>query len=186
MIDPVNITDFSRSHDQLEELLLNAIAFAGKNARQQAVKMHVLLDGGARPFEKIRMWHADGSLIPRLVVSKIGKYRLLHDSYAKLAHAEINLKKCTVEELIQFPGVGLKTARLFLLHSRPNQMYVVIDTHVLKEMRSLGITNLKSPPTGRQYIELEQAYLAHLTASGVTDYATHDLATWRKYALARD
>jgi endonuclease III len=181
MIDTHNITSFTRTDAELEELLLNAITFAGKSARQQAEKMHRLLSSEKSPFEAIRKWEKRKVLDKKLKEVKIGKYRLLAKSFKELAHSGINLRTCSVSDLVQFPGIGEKTARLFILHSRPRQVYAVIDTHVLKEMRLLKMTTIKATPAGKKYLELEEKFLAHLKREGVTDFAAHDLGIWKKY-----
>lgn len=187
MIDPTAITKYDRTHAELEELLLNAITFAGKNARQQAAKMHILFDAKkGSPFASVRVWKKSGVLVERLKEIKIGKYSLLEKSFSQLAHSGIDLAVCTVEELEVFPGIGAKTARLFVLHSRKSQEYAVIDTHMLKEMRSLGMTKLKTTPTGKKYAELEARLIAHLKKNGIKDFAKYDLGIWKKYALRRN
>jgi len=184
MIDPENITAYERTTTELEEFLLNAITFAGKNARQQAQKMHELLfhEYHPSPFHAIRMWKKRGTLRRKLERVRIGKYSLLCASFSELAHSAINLKTCTVEELVKFPGIGHKTARLFILHSRRRQEIAVIDTHLLKEMRHLKLTNLRATPTDKKYFELEKKLIAHLKKNGITDFAEYDLATWKKYS----
>jgi len=186
MIDPHNITDYGRTDAELEELLLNAITFASKSAQQQAQKMHTLLSRGKQsPFAKIRSWEKQGALLQKLKSVKIGKYGLLAKSFSELAHSDIDLRTCSVEDLTKFPGIGEKTARLFVLHSRPHQKYSVIDTHVLKEMRLLGMTKLKATPSGKKYAELEEKFLAHLEKVGITDFAAHDLGIWKKYTRSK-
>ncbi len=184
MIDPTDITKYDRTHAELEELLLNAITFAGKNARQQAKKMHALLEHDRHtPFELIRIWHKKGKLVERLKSVRIGKYGLLEKSFYQLAHSEIDLTVCSVEDLEKFPGIGSKTARLFVLHSRRRQEYAVIDTHMLKEMRMLKMTTLRTTPAGKKYAELEQKLITHLKKEGVKNFAEYDLGIWKKYAL---
>ena len=79
MIDPFRITSFDRSAPELEEFILNAVAFAGKNAVQQSKKMHAFLfeDEGDSPFASITSWTKDGTLTQRLMKHKLGKYTLL-------------------------------------------------------------------------------------------------------------
>src|SRR6185312_13109685 len=137
------------------------------------------------PFEKVRRWEKEGELLQKLVSVKIGKYWLLAKSFSQLAHSGIDLRTCTVEDLTKFPGIGEKTARLFVLHSRPKQKFSVIDTHVLKEMRLLGMTKLKATPSGNKYLELEEKFIAHLEKEGVTDFAAHDLGIWKKYTRSK-
>jgi len=184
MIDPERITAFDRTTEELEELLLNAITFAGKNARQQAQKMHILFACSEHPspFSAIRAWKKNGRLVRKLKEVRIGKYSLLSRAFTALAHSSIDLRTCTIEELVQFPGIGHKTARLFILHSRRDQEYAVIDTHLLKEMRLLKLTTLRSTPTHKKYVELERRLIAHLKKEGITDFAQYDLVTWKKYS----
>ncbi len=187
MIDPTDITKLDRTHAELEELLLNAITFAGKNARQQARKMHDLFSKEERgPFESIRNWKKKDMLNQKLKEVRIGKYTLLERSFTELAHSGINLSACSVEELEKFPGIGAKTARLFVLHSRRGQEYAVIDTHMLNEMRALKMTALRATPAGKKYAELELKLIKHLKKSGVENFAKYDLSIWKKYALRRD
>lgn len=184
MIDPTAITRFDRTHAELEELLLNAITFAGKNARQQAAKMHTLLGRSHKsPFQLIREWHEEGTLVDKLKEVKIGKYALLEKSFSQLAYSGIDLAVCTVEELETFSGIGAKTARLFALHSRRGAQFAVIDTHILKEMRALKMTTLRATPSGKEYAELEKKLLKYLSKIGIKDFAEYDLSIWRKYAL---
>jgi len=188
VIDPLNITNYSRTRAELEEFILNAAAFAGKNARQQAVKMHRILFHDApvgSPFEKIRSWGSRNAVAAILTREKIGKYSLLSQLYFDLAHSDIDLATCSVDELVSYRGIGPKTARFFVLHSRRAQELVVLDTHILKEMRSLGFTVPSYTPSGKKYLELEGQYIEHLKGRGIDDFARHDLDTWKKYSLAR-
>jgi endonuclease III len=124
-------------------------------------------------------------LLEKLKEVRIGKYSLLSKSFSELAHSGVDLTICTVEELEKFPGIGAKTARLFVLHSRKGEEYAVIDTHMLKEMRSLNMTKLKSTPAEKKYRELEKRLIVHLKKNGVQDFAEYDLSIWKKYALKK-
>src|SRR3954468_4120979 len=95
MIDPTAITNFERTTSELEELLLNAITFAGKNARQQATKMHELFSKEKySPFKQIRRWEKKGTREKKLKEVRIGKYSLLVKSFSELAHSGIDLHTC--------------------------------------------------------------------------------------------
>jgi thermostable 8-oxoguanine DNA glycosylase len=117
---------------------------------------------------------------------KLGKYGLLTRSFSALARSGIDLSTCTVEELQQFPGIKSKTARFFILHSRRDQELAVIDTHILKELRRLGLTQLRTIPTGKNYIELERVFIEHLKTQSVTDFAAYDLDIWKRYTRNRE
>src|SRR6185503_8126143 len=95
MVDPTDITKYDRTHAELEELLLNAITFAGKNARQQAKKMHDLFGREeVSPFEVVRRWSRGKKLGKHLKRVRIGKYSLLSKSFKDLAHSGIDLTTC--------------------------------------------------------------------------------------------
>ena len=134
MIDPNAVTDPARTGPQLEEFLLFCIVVAGKNADQQARKLEGFL-GGREPFRFIRSLKAAGELESHLRRVKLGKYTLLGESFRQLARADPDLRTCPWIELTRFPGIGFKTAKFFALHSRPDQMHGVLDTHVLSWMR---------------------------------------------------
>jgi hypothetical protein len=134
MIDPCNVTNSSRSPAELEEFLLFGIVAAGKNADQQARKLEAFL-GGRSPFAFIRKIDRQGQLEGHLTRVRLGKYSLLVRSFRELATSGVDLRMCTWEELTRFPGIGLKTAKFFVLHTREGEMHGVLDTHVLGWMR---------------------------------------------------
>jgi thermostable 8-oxoguanine DNA glycosylase len=79
-------------------------------------------------------------------------------------------------------GVGPKTARFFILHTRPNQTMAVLDTHILKYLRDKGHTTQKvTPPAGKKYDELEQIVIAEAKASGMSQ-PDFDLHIWKTYS----
>lgn len=85
-----------------------------------------------------------------------------------------------LEDLEAIPGIGPKTARCFLIHSRPDQQYAGLDTHVLKFLRDKGHEVPASTPTGKKYKELEKVFLQYAAESGMT-VADFDLAIWNQY-----
>ena len=93
----------------------------------------------------------------------------------------IDLKTVSAAELEQVFGIGPKTARFFILHTRRNAEVACLDTHILRYMREeLGIRTPKSTPSGKKYLELEQAFLAHAKELG-RDVAELDLDIWTRY-----
>ena len=193
MIDPCNVTNSSRSHAELEEFLLFGIAAAGKNADQQAKKLEGFLKG-RNPFAFIRRSDREGRLEERLKAVRLGKYSLLTRSFRALAASGIDLRTCTWEELTRFPGIGLKTAKFFVLHSRENEMHGVLDTHVLAWMREhWAPAGRKGPPVPRHspqdprtYRFWETVYFGmvsarhHGAARAQVDWARFDLDLWRE------
>ena len=134
MIDPSNVTNAARTAAELEEFLLFCIVVAGKNADQQAAKLERFL-GGRPPFAFVRACARDATLGARLREARLGKYALLDRSFRALARSGVDLRTCPWGDLTRFPGIGIKTAKFFVLHSRPGEMHGVLDTHVLGWMR---------------------------------------------------
>jgi hypothetical protein len=193
MIDPNNVTNAGRTAAELEEFLLFCVVVAGKNADQQAAKLERFLDG-RRPFAFIRSSHRERKLEARLRDVRMGKYSLLGRSFRDLSHSDADLATCTWEELTAFPGIGIKTAKFFVLHSRAREMHGVLDTHVLAWMRehwaSAGRAGLTvprhSPQDPRTYKFWETVYFGMVSArhhgGAVThvDWARFDLDLWKE------
>jgi hypothetical protein len=192
MIDPSNVTNATRTPDELEEFLLFCVVVAGKNADQQAAKLDRFL-GGRRPFGFIRASDRDGSLGDRLREARLGKYALLGRSFRELAHSGADLGRAPWEKLTLFPGIGIKTAKFFVLHSRPQEMHGVLDTHVLGWMREhwapagpRGVPVPRhSPQDPRAYLFWETVYFGMVSArhhggAKSVDWARFDLDLWKE------
>lgn len=186
MIDPSNITNFERTKEELEEFLLFGICVAGKNSDTQAKKLDSFLKNiphEGSPFEKIRFLIRNGEslLEDHLRNVKIGKYYLLVPSFEKLALSNIDLKSISRERLEMFPGIGPKTSRFFILHSREDVNVACLDTHILKWMRDIGYQAPKSTPSGNEYLRLEKNFLQEATERNIHP-AVLDLEIWNYYS----
>jgi hypothetical protein len=193
MIDPNNVTNAARTAAELEEFLLFCVVVAGKNADQQSAKLERFL-GGRKPFAFIRASHREGKLEERLREVRLGKYTLLGRSFRELSHSGADLGASTWEELTAFPGIGIKTAKFFILHSRPREMHGVLDTHVLSWMgehwtgggrNGLSVPR-HSPQDPRLYRFWETVYFGMVSArhhGGAhvhVDWARFDLDLWKE------
>lgn len=79
-------------------------------------------------------------------------------------------------------GVGEKTSRYFLLHSRRDcGRIAVLDTHILKYLRHLGHIVPKGLPKGAGYARLEALVIAAADSAGMS-MPDFDLAVWSHYA----
>jgi hypothetical protein len=194
MIDPCNVTNGSRSTAELEEFLLFCVVVAGKNADQQAAKLEGFL-GGRSPFAFIRESDRKGRLEEHLRRVRMGKYSLLVRGFRQLATSGIDLRTCAWEELTRFPGIGMKTAKFFVLHSREGEMHGVLDTHVLGWMRDHWKPAAGRPPAVPRhspqdpaaYRFWETVYFGMVAArrhgSGkpaAVDWAQFDLDLWKE------
>ena len=193
MIDPNNVTNSYRTRAELEEFLLFCVVVAGKNADQQSRKLEQFL-GGRRPFHHVKESDQLGLLEDRLREVRLGKYTLLGKSFRALSLSGVDLGACAWEDLTRFPGIGIKTAKFFILHSRANQMHGVLDTHVLAWMREhwepSAVRQLSvprhSPQDPRSYRFWETVYFGmvsarlHGASAARIDWAKFDLDLWKE------
>ncbi len=190
MINPYDITNYSRSEAELQELLMFCILVAGKTAYIQAQKLedflntsraHCGLDENATPFQILKALQDDSILNSMIVEAKLGQYNKIYKAFTYLINNKINLFECGPIELEKIPGVGMKTSRFFILHSREVQTLAVLDVHILKFLGSLGHKVPKTTPNKKQYYYLEQKFLDYCR-----DVEKHpakvDLEIWKFYA----
>ena len=189
MIDPAKVTNYDRTEAELEEFLLFCITVAGKTAKTQARLLDNFLTSlrsnyGSditTPFQLI--YNADnvGCLRSEIEKSRLGQYNRLEKSFRKTHDFIGKLKTITIDELETIPGVGPKTSRFYLLHSRPNQEMAVLDTHILHYMRDNGLTTFTVTPDKKRYSSVEQAFLNHAKTINKS-IADLDLEIWKTYS----
>jgi thermostable 8-oxoguanine DNA glycosylase len=192
MIDPHHITNFKRTDEELEEFLLFCICVANKPARITATKLAAFLEHcnpGKSPIAKLRVLnHSPAALRDLLIKHRLSPYEQVHRAFEWVAwilepKLKLDLRTCTAEDLEQCPKIGMKTARFFLLHSRPDANVAVIDTHMLKFLRKHRVRNVpRAFPVGRRdYLRLERKVLEFAKQQGMTP-AEFDLWVWNQYA----
>lgn len=191
MIDPCNITNYDLTDNELEERLLFWICAAGKNGKTAAKCLDNLLNriwpmrncgspAGAI-FKTVSLFD-----LPQIVKEcGIGCYNSKARSFIELSIAllrGLNLRTCSAEDLEKIYGIGMKTSRCFILHSRRDAQYAGLDTHMLKFLRSMGISApVSTPNSKKQYLTLEKyvLYFAKLSGMSPSDF---DLMVWNSYA----
>lgn len=205
MVDPAKISNFNLTNDELEEVLLFWVCAAGKNGRTTARLLGHFLDDLKNetkdkitsPFEMLRKIEKrekkdpfirlpDGSpatdwLKDKLKSHGIGNYTLRVRAFRELIDSNLDLRKCSADDLDAIIGIGPKTARAFIVHSRPKQRYAVIDTHILKYLKSLGHDVPTTTPNGKHYARLEKIFLDVCDALEVEPHKL-DLAIWNHYS----
>jgi thermostable 8-oxoguanine DNA glycosylase len=83
-------------------------------------------------------------------------------------------------ELLQcVKGIGMKTARFFVMHTRAHQMYACLDTHILAWLGDKGHDVPKSTPQGKKYLELEKIFLDYCIEMDMMP-ADLDLKIWNE------
>jgi 3-methyladenine DNA glycosylase/8-oxoguanine DNA glycosylase len=133
MIDPTNITNYYLSYNALEEHILFWVCAAGKNGKTAAKCLDNLLNAwrpfsslyvkNPSPFRIIRDIDLSGDelisgLPEQLRIHGIGCYNNKAKTFYALANSNINLHTCSLDDLEAIHGIGPKTARCFLMHSR--------------------------------------------------------------------
>jgi hypothetical protein len=194
MIDVYNITNFNYSDSELEEFLMVAIAVCGKKAIVQSKKVHELITlcrnylghYNSSPFELLLdVDEGSGDLLSMLKTVKIGQYDRIYNAYMEIAEdlsdGLVNLRTCSIDYLESIKGIGPKTSRFFLLHSRPHQNLAVLDTHILSFMSDKGVNVPKNTPSGKKYYELESWFLNYCKSINKNP-AEADLEIWKRYS----
>lgn len=196
MINPTKISNFHLTENELEENICFWVAVANKTAatisqyvdnffldlsKQDAPTFDPSL---ASPFQLIREAGSVEKITELVKKHRFGCFKIKARGYYELAHSGIDLKTCTVDDLEKIHGIGPKTARCFLIHTRENVRHAGLDTHILKFMRAVGLTQAPtSTPSGKQYKFWEEQFLK-LVPEGVT-VAEYDLAIWNAYRDAK-
>ena len=185
MIDPENVA-IERNDYQLQEFMLFCIAVAGKNARNIAQALDRFLykfnTQGITPFEIIKNLNKNKMLTGAIEYARLGQYKKLTKAFTQVA--ELDLRTCTLEDLENVHGIGYKTSRFFLTYTRPNQMFAVLDTHLLRYIREeLKIEKVPKATPGniKTYQQLEQIFVNHCKDLGKT-VPELDLEIWTKYS----
>jgi len=194
MINPKKITKFDRTEAELQEFMLFAIMVHGKKAEVQALKLEYFLTylaaftGCELPFQMVNIAmnyeledeEDENLLLKALKMYGLGQYNRLCQAIEDLLKLP-DLRTVTVEQLVNCFAVGPKTARFFIVHSRPNQEHAILDTHVLKWLRLQGVNAPESTPQGKHYAEFEKIFLTFVRHSGKS-VAEFDLEIWKSFA----
>ena len=191
MIDPECITNYNLSEKELQEHILFWVCAAGKNGRTAAKCLDNFLEEVEAhywgPMKSIFIAVQKGGNLPFIMRDcGIGCYMSKARTFLELSLAvgmkELDIRTCSAVDIEKIYGIGMKTSRCFILHSRKGARYAGLDTHLLKFLRELGYNVPKSTPTGKKYLELEQIFLNYADKLGKTP-ADLDLEIWNKYSV---
>ena len=187
-INPKKITDFNRTKADLELFAIFAVCVAGKKAQQTADKVNDHFRDTETPTKRLTPFETIKSLVKirvfgaYLQMAKVGQYKRIYRALRDLAESGIDLKTCTVEDLEAIHGIGPKTSRFIIMHSRPKQRLATLDTHILRWMRDQGIETPKATPQSKKlYKELEQKFLTLCDKCAILP-SQLDLKIWKQYS----
>ena len=211
--DPSKATNYNRSVFELERFLCFCVMVPGKSAYRVASILANICEEhyynrhrpNMRRTKKLSyedsdpttiypitdiIWRLlyDDTLAKVLEQHKTGCYTRLNRCFAELVKGHIyhrELETVSVDRLESVYGIGPKTARYFILHSRPDQQLAVLDTHILKYLKSLEYDVPKSTPAGKKYKKIEEIFLKEAQKLGKSP-AELDLEIWNRYARKVD
>jgi endonuclease III len=162
----------------LQSFLIFAVAVAGKNADSVAPKVNRMLkDWKTQPFTYLRQNRDWIETIMREY--RMGPYddRMIP---AMNGIIDLDLRTCTIADLEAIKGIGPKTSRFFMLHSRPDQEMVVLDVHLLRYCKQKFRMKVpKSTPSGKRYLAIEAETVRRIKRRfPKTSFAEFDLNAW--------
>lgn len=185
MIDVSNITNYNASKNQLQEAILFWILAAGKSGKMSAICLDKLITilyhkyGNLSPFKLISE-NGISTLSGLMKECGIGCYNIKSKTIWELVNSNIDLKNCSCDDLEKIKGIGCKTSRGFIVHTRKNTEYAVVDRHLLKYLNQLGYDVPINTPSKKEYKQIEILFLSlipvHFTVS------EYDLLIWTIYS----
>lgn len=188
MINPAEVTNYNRTQSELQEFLLFCINVAGKKSSIESPKLEVFIQRAkditkeTSPFNCIKKLIELGRLQEIMHWAKLSPYKQRYNSYVDVVKLG-DLQKVTLNRLLQVAGIGLKTARFFLSHSREDFDEPMLDTHILQFLRDNGYRHApKSTPSNvgiyNYYANIFKMF-ARVSGKSVTDL---DLEIWKQYS----
>jgi thermostable 8-oxoguanine DNA glycosylase len=144
MFNPQSPISYDRTDAQLEELILFLVAVAGKNAETTAKlldKFFYTDTAEVSPFMQIKgMDTVTGMVMERIKKAGFGCHTRLTKGFLQLAYSKLDLRNCSLDELMEIHGVGRKSASCFLAWTRKDVKVAMLDTHLLKYLNYIRRT----------------------------------------------
>jgi thermostable 8-oxoguanine DNA glycosylase len=215
MINPDKIIDFNRTEAEMQELILFLVVVAGKKASTMARELDKFLRGKSPiynpkvmpPFYLLRQlsFGKRERLEEILREHSFGQYNRVSKAFFELAYSGLDLRTCSLEDLMKIHGIGRKSASCFLAWTRKGVRVAMLDTHLLKEIAKEQEKLLKNrdylgkwgrmlleiigdvqvpkatPSSKTLYNKLENFWLTLCDGLG-EDPTEYDLKVWKKYS----
>jgi thermostable 8-oxoguanine DNA glycosylase len=110
----------------------------------------------------------------------VGCYNNKSKAISDLISKNLDLSTCSIEDLENVWGLGPKSVRCFMIHTRKDQNIDGLDRHVLRYLGELGHKVPKSTPNKKQYLEIEKIFIDLAKDMGKS-ISELDLEIWTKY-----
>lgn len=171
-----------------EYFLIFAIFVAGKSAKVATEKTWELMKWirhDETPFTYLKEVIKDDDLLSvYLKRIKVGQYSRIEKALKDIVN--LNVETCTLDDLLACHGVGNKTARFFLLNTRKDAEYAVLDTHILKWLQRIWTLRAvpKFTPTSESLYALweHEAIKAFKKEYPEKTLAEADFEVWKTFA----
>lgn len=181
-VDSNKITNFNASKGELQALIIFWVLAAGKTAKSAEKILSLFLPKKDLPFNQLKHL-SQLKLTIKLKSLGCGCFNNKGKTIFELVNSNIDLMNCEVGELEKIYGIGRKTSRGFILHTRKNAQHGVLDTHILKFLKEHGAPNVpKSTPSSKfEYERLEKYFLSICRKNNISP-AKFDLQIWNNYS----
>lgn len=172
---------------ELQFKIIYAIVVAGKSARfangvMQSLRGEVNSDDSELLFDFLNRKREAGELRQTLEQHRTGNYTKLEKAIGALLEETFDLEEVSPEDLERIHGIGPKTARFFIVWTRPVERYAVLDVHVLHWMAAQGYRVPHSTPqTPQHYRRIEGWFLEEAAKRKLTPRQL-DMEIWGKAA----
>jgi len=190
MIDPTKIINYDRTDAELEEFFLFCVLVAGKNLDVAAKTCNRLVNGvkSANPFfARTSIISAlsvlkDESIERVLRAARTGQYSRLVKTIKQ--SSSLNLRTCSLEDLLKIHGVGRKSANFFLTYTRKDHDGSVLDVHILSFLRDHGIDAPKATPSSEKRYNQLSADWKRISEEVYPELTNEerDLKVWKAYS----
>lgn len=168
---------------ELEWRLIYAAVVAGKSAAFANAAVARLRTYGVPPEHRetpIEFLGREPEL--HLRAAGTGRYQTLSRMLRELRADPPDLARCAPEDLERYAGVGPKTSRFFILWTRPDANFAVLDRHVLRWLSERGYSGIpRSNPVRGVYRRIEGFFLREAAKWNLTPREL-DLRIWGKAA----
>ncbi len=180
-IDSKNITNFNASRGELQSMIIFWVLAAGKTAKTAEKILTNLVPKRDLPFHQLKNY-TQKKLATKLKSLGCGCYNSKARTIFELVNSNLHLSTCEISELESIYGIGRKTSRGFILHSRRNAQFSVLDTHILKFLRENQVVDVpkSTPSSKREYERLENIFLTICRKQKISP-AKLDLKVWSSY-----